>query len=238
MYIAAIIIHINALSAQTITNTYDSLSRLTQVTYPDNSIIKYAYDAAGNRISNTTIISSALPLNFISFTAGKQNNNSLLQWQTADESFASYFNIQRSANSVTFTTIDKVNTNGSNNYNYLDTSVSTLLGTKGGTVYYRLMAINKDNSILYSTIASLTFDGTVNVFTIYPNPAGNTITIKGNGIKQVRLIDNTGKLIIVKTVNGSSIISMDISNLAIGMYYIIITDIDGNNFRNKLLKEK
>ena len=30
--------------------TYDSLNRLTQVTYRDSSVIQYTYDAAGNRL--------------------------------------------------------------------------------------------------------------------------------------------------------------------------------------------
>jgi YD repeat-containing protein len=228
----------NIISAQTINYNYDSLGRLTQITYPDNSVIKYAYDASGNRISMTMAQTAALALNFISFTVRKQNNNSLLQWQTADESGTSYFNIERGTGGRVFITIDKVNSNGSNHYNYLDTSVSTLLGTNGGTVYYQLKAVNKDNSSIYSNVESITFSGSGTAFNIYPNPAGNTVTIKGNGIKQLRLIDNSGKLIINKTVNGNTVTSLDISNLAIGMYYIIVTDIDGNNFRSKLVKEK
>jgi YD repeat-containing protein len=35
------------------TYQYDELGRVIQVNYPDGSVIKYAYDAAGNRISVT-----------------------------------------------------------------------------------------------------------------------------------------------------------------------------------------
>ena len=34
-----------------ISYTYDSLSRLTQATYADGTVIAYSYDAAGNRLS-------------------------------------------------------------------------------------------------------------------------------------------------------------------------------------------
>jgi YD repeat-containing protein len=33
--------------------TYDSLHRLIRVTYPDGSVIRYTYDAAGNRLIQT-----------------------------------------------------------------------------------------------------------------------------------------------------------------------------------------
>lgn len=39
--------------AGTTTYKYDALGRVTEVDYPDGSIVYYAYDAAGNRISTT-----------------------------------------------------------------------------------------------------------------------------------------------------------------------------------------
>jgi YD repeat-containing protein len=38
--------------AQTVNYKYDSIGRITQIIYPDSSIIKYSYDAGGNRISS------------------------------------------------------------------------------------------------------------------------------------------------------------------------------------------
>ena len=36
-------------TAGTTTYKYDALGRVTEVDYPDGSIVKYTYDAAGNR---------------------------------------------------------------------------------------------------------------------------------------------------------------------------------------------
>ncbi len=48
----AFIFFVNIVSAQTANYDYDSLGRLKQVTYPDSSIIKYRYDASGNRTNS------------------------------------------------------------------------------------------------------------------------------------------------------------------------------------------
>lgn len=74
----------NITSAQTINYNYDSLSRLTQVIYPDSSIIKYTYDAAGNRINKAFIRSTIFkicPQSNISFFAGLKDNTKNYQWQ-------------------------------------------------------------------------------------------------------------------------------------------------------------
>jgi YD repeat-containing protein len=49
-------------SADTITYTYDSLNRLTSVTYASGGTINYAYDAAGNRTSIQIVNAPNLPL--------------------------------------------------------------------------------------------------------------------------------------------------------------------------------
>ena len=47
-----------AASAQPVTYGYDSLSRLTQVTYPDGTSVTYTYDAAGNRLSEVVDVAA------------------------------------------------------------------------------------------------------------------------------------------------------------------------------------
>ena len=64
--------------AATTSYKYDSLNRLTQVTYSDGSVIKYTYDAAGNRLAQTitapiqteTISTPSAPTGPISGTPG------------------------------------------------------------------------------------------------------------------------------------------------------------------------
>lgn len=80
----SLILYCNITSAQTIYYTYDSLNRITHITYPDSSIIMYAYDPAGNRVRRTEIKSTivkACPQNEVTFYAGTSNPESDYQWQ-------------------------------------------------------------------------------------------------------------------------------------------------------------
>src|ERR1017187_6499151 len=62
------IIVAKVITAQTINYNYDSLGRLTQVIYPDSSIIKYAYDASGNRKKRVIQQSTKLAIQYITFS--------------------------------------------------------------------------------------------------------------------------------------------------------------------------
>lgn len=73
-----------SIAAQTINYNYDSLGRLTQVIYPDSSVIKYAYDATGNRLNKTVIkspIVRACPQSNVTFFAGTNDTSKNYQWQ-------------------------------------------------------------------------------------------------------------------------------------------------------------
>lgn len=72
------------LKAQTINYNYDSLGRVTQVIYPDSSVVKYAYDATGNRVNKRVIkspIVRACPQTNVTFFAGTNDTSKNYQWQ-------------------------------------------------------------------------------------------------------------------------------------------------------------
>ncbi len=73
-------------------------------------------------------------------------------------------------------------------------------------------------------------------FTIFPNPAKNTINISINSeIESVRIFDITGKLVLSqRTVSDRGI---DISNLKTGVYLFNVRLANGNQATKKLIKE-
>ncbi|MCW3108945.1 MAG: hypothetical protein JWQ09_3451 [Segetibacter sp.] len=84
LFFALFILFARVIKAQTVNYRYDSMGRLTQVIYPDSSIIKYAYDAAGNRVRKAVIQSPTMitcSLRNISFFAGSSDNTKNYQWK-------------------------------------------------------------------------------------------------------------------------------------------------------------
>ena len=49
--ILAVVVAVGNVQGASVTYTYDTMNRLTRVAYPDGTTIAYAYDSAGNRLS-------------------------------------------------------------------------------------------------------------------------------------------------------------------------------------------
>jgi len=93
LYMAIIYVD-HHLNAQSMGFTYDSQDRLTQVIYPDSSIIYYSYDAAGNRMSKhvaKSTITFACPQDIVTFYAGLSDTTKNYQWQA--DTASGFFNI-------------------------------------------------------------------------------------------------------------------------------------------------
>ncbi|MBN2165984.1 MAG: BNR-4 repeat-containing protein [Marinilabiliaceae bacterium] len=83
---------------------------------------------------------------------------------------------------------------------------------------------------------------TVSICSIYPNPAFSTIFLNHNGsdtfLDMIKIIDTSGKTVMTKKnikINGAPV-SIDISHLPVGIYYVNIDNIMANSM--KLVKTK
>lgn len=78
---------------------------------------------------------------------------------------------------------------------------------------------------------------TISKFKMYPNPVSNNLTIDGSltGNYQLEVINNLGQVILKQNQNTSSI-SLDVSNLTQGLYFLNITSEDGNSQTFKFIK--
>ncbi len=135
-----------------------------------------------------------LPLKLLSFTAQKENNNVLLNWQTANEVNVSHINIQRSTKGNEFTTIGNVNASCCT-YSYTDNSLLSTVNGGLSTIYYRLEIVDKDGSKTYSEVKNVEL-GIRNLgVSIYPNPVllSSRINIECKDAKELLIIDYLGK---------------------------------------------
>ncbi len=140
-------------------------------------------------------------------------------WVTASEINVSHFNVQRSVDGLLFNTVGKVNAKGASKYSFIDNT------NLNGTVYYRLEIVDKNGSISYSEIRTLSI---INYqLSITPNPAKDFVTIAAKNLKDIHILDNTGRVVISKEGILTNTITIDISNLAKGLYFVKATDKSG-----------
>jgi trimeric autotransporter adhesin len=191
----------------------------------------YFFDLTGNDVYNRKLVAGKLPvsplqLKWLEFSGQKINNDALLTWKTANEMNTDKFIIERSLNGRDYSAVgSKLAFNGQSTYQYNFTDPRiTLIGAD--IIYYRLKQIDFNGNNSYSRIVAISLTGK-NVLMIYPNPTpGNTnITITTNNTEaiQLRVINNMGHLIKQQqlgVISGSVTLSLDVSGLAKGLYYL------------------
>ena len=74
-------------------------------------------------------------------------------------------------------------------------------------------------------------------FAICPNPAKGSITVSGAQIAEVRLHNVTGQLVATQAGNGTESLTIDISSLPSGLYFVTVTGQDGKMSVQKVVKE-
>ena len=150
-----------------------------------------------------------MPLNLISFSGSKQNNDAILQWKTANEVNVSRFEVQRSDDGQTYTTLGNVAA-GVSLYSFTDANTFS----SRTVAFYRLKSIDIDGRFTYSNIIKLNKQANA-ALTVYPNPVSDVLTI--NGLKQngiVFLFNAEGKLLQQQTVTAQTMI-IDMSKMCI-----------------------
>ncbi len=173
-------------------------------------------------------VNFALPLQWRSFTATKQQENVLLEWSTFSEQNSKSFIVQTSTDNVTWQTLGfkagAGNSNTVSNYNYLHTSPAQ------GYNYYRIIETDADGRQTYSVIRTVFFVSPAYTVQILGNPVSNgMLQLK---IDMARPTDNPpfitiyssdGKLL-WKEQTGAGIHTINVSRFAKGTYLLKAND--------------
>lgn len=165
-----------------------------------------------------------LPLNLLSFKASRllNPNKSKLEWTTDNEVNTSHFEIQRSYNGVSFTSIGNVAAKNSSGINYyLFTDSTPVIGGN----FYRLKQIDRDQKFTISNTVVVNFGSTKNLL-LYPTVVQTDFVIHGSKEKDnVRVIDATGRIVkqIILTQPNQSI---NIKHLPNGIYWVKVSGVD------------
>ena len=175
-----------------------------------------------------------IPVTLKSFNAAYKNQNVHLTWAVENEYAFNHYEIERSTDGLKFETINKSKAQGLSNYGLDDANFDSKLTR----LYYRLKMVNQDETFNYSSIVSVEIPQRGSVL-FYPNPAKTDIAIKitDDSVSEfdMNITDVLGKIWLQKKVSTTygSINNMDISNLPIGNY-IIIMNIKGQNNYQRL----
>ncbi len=177
---------------------------------------------------------TTLPLKLISFTAIKQGKTNLLDWATAKEVNLNDFEIERSGNGKDFMKIGNIPSQAlntpltENRYKFIDYL------PYGRQSFYRLKMIDKDGSSRYSIILKVE-NASSTLITTFPNPATDFITVSGNNMKRIELLNSDGALLFSRNIFGTST-TIPLSSFNKGIYLLKITSIDNHEACKKIFK--
>lgn len=179
----------------------------------------------------------ALPVTYTQeLTASIANNTVLLAWQTGNEINNAYFDIQRSTDAKSWSSIGNVksffadgNGNG-HNYSYTDNNVVS------GTNYYRLVQYDLDGQSEIGKVVSINTNAASNILT-YPNPANTFFKIKNSPIgSNYKLVNTAGQNVKFGTITNTEQ-DVNIADLASGLYFLEISNSGNIISKSKILKK-
>jgi hypothetical protein len=164
-----------------------------------------------------------LPVELITFNAGRRDETVILSWSTATEKNNSHFEIERSTDLKSWETIGLVDGAGNSDmlksYSYSDSEAPN------ASLYYRLKQIDFDGTFEYSKIVSVPEETSASSISIYPNPAGNILNITGltNADHGICIFNSMNRDFTssIRTLNkDGNGLKLDVSALKPGIYHI------------------
>jgi hypothetical protein len=187
-------------------------------------------------------VASVLPIELLSFSGKIQGNTHLLEWKTATEVNADYFEVEKSEDGLDFMPLPTAsgqvrkdpkiqaigNTSTPQYYSTIDDNVTV------GMNYYRLKMVDKDGKESYSNTIALESTTKLSV-KVAPNPFDNSIVIDLNTTLEkeqvmVELIDVSGKVLIKNNIEmrgKSTQFRFDTEGVHAGLYILKLSNKSG-----------
>lgn len=170
------------------------------------------------------LVSSTLPIRFISFTGYTENSTTILKWKTDNEVNTLSFDVERSTDGIQFTKIGEVfsaNTSGQHEYMYEDSH------PVNGVNYYRLKQKDNDGRFTYSAVLRLIYGNNLQKLFVYPNPATTTISINTGtsfGKKVISIYNVQGVKVYEQEFVQVQTVQLNVQALPAGAYKLMVND--------------
>jgi hypothetical protein len=169
---------------------------------------------------------SPLPVNFIGLVATRNSATSIsLKWDVSEEINVDRYEVQRSENGTSFTTVGTVAANDKAIYAYTDNNAPK------GNLFYRVRNIDIDGSSKFSGVVRIKGNAGASFsdkLIVYPSPASENITIEHRRIlrgAQITISGMDGRIVrTIRPTEGSSHTPVTVTDLKPGMYIINFDD--------------
>lgn len=176
----------------------------------------------------------ALSMQLVSFDVFRENGFVKIQWRTIYEADNNYYDVERSKNGKSWSSIGQVpalNNWEQNDYEFIDQNPPK------GKVYYRLALHENSGDIIYSPIRSISNKRSI---AVYPNPSPGLLHIDVDDINVIGkvVVKNQLHQIVysIKTRQDSEVLNIDLSHLHEGIYWIeLINPVGGIIQTEKIL---
>lgn len=184
------------------------------------------------RVSNANIelrnsSGQVLPVRFDNLKATRRRQFILLDFTNLTESEIAFYSVERSSDGHNFQALARINpiynNGGRADYQYLDNRPAK------GVSIYRIMAVEKSGTTVYSSIVRINHSITANGLLVYPNPASIELWLQVDDLPAggygLRVYNTAGQLVKVQTLQHSGGIlneKLALQGYAPGMYTVEI----------------
>lgn len=180
-------------------------------------------------LTDTTL----LPIKLVSLSGKSSSKGNLIKWSTSLETNTASFRVERKLATGNFEIIGVVSAKGNSSrivdYSFVDNKLPFGVATN----YYRIVEVDKNGKVVYSSVISVLTESSQNgiSFGLYPNPTHQILNVKfttsNNGTISLSITDILGRLIKTENrniVNGENVLSINVSSLNSGTYFLKVND--------------
>ncbi len=155
------------------------------------------------------------------------DNSTKVQWKTTGEENVVKYNVERSVNGSSFTTVATVASKGNGSFTYDMTD--DISAVTASTIYYRIKAEDKSGFVKYSEVVNVKRNASVKL-SVSPNPVVNTLNVQFTSSQkktvQLQILNASGQAVYhsMKTVDKgvNSFMLNEFTHLPKGMYMIVV----------------
>ena len=191
------------------------------------------------RVEAANIFSATLPATFLKYNASYNGSSTLVTWSTAKEIDVAHYEIDRSADGISFTEMGELDpNNGSGIYDYQYTDKQPFKGWS----YYKVIIVDRDGKKQSSPVfKAFSNAGKLSVSKVITQPSQIILALQSSEAQNagLQVLNSTGQLLQKSTRhidNGNSTLIINTTALSSGVYYIKLVTASGEPIITSFIK--